>query len=149
MITHRVDAMLTTDLHADRAGARCTSSDCRATLASAQVAHPLAADPAALQRRARLFRALADPTRLRVLALLNVRELCLCELVDALGAAESTLVHHLRMLEEGGLVSARREGKFTYFRANAGVWERYRPLDPEPESGTAAPGSESLEGSTS
>ena len=118
------------DLHADRAGARCTASDCRAILAAAQAAHPLAADPAAVRRRARVFRALADPTRLRILALLSVRELCLCELVDALEAAESTLVHHLRVLEEGGLVSARREGKFTYFRADAALWERYRPLDP-------------------
>jgi len=36
------------------------------------------------------------------------------------------------MLEEGELVSARREGKFTYFRANSILWERYQPLDPKP-----------------
>ena len=137
MNPRRNDAGLAKDLHADRAGARCTSSDCRAVLAVAQAAYPLAADPAAVKHRARVFRALADPTRLRVLALLDVRELCLCELVDALGAAESTLVHHLRMLEEGGLVSARREGKFTYFRASADLWERYRPLDPEAPAGAA------------
>ena len=125
------------DLHADRAGARCTTSDCRAILSTAEAANPLAADPARLARRAKVFRALGDPTRLRVLALLNVRELCLCEMVDALGVAESTLVHHLRVLEEGGLVSARREGKFTYFRANADLWERYRPLDPEAPAGAA------------
>lgn len=130
------------DLRADRAGARCSSSDCRAILATAQDAHPLAADPAAMRRRARVFRALADPTRLRILALLDVRELCLCELVDALGAAESTLVHHLRMLEEGGLVTARREGKFTYFRADGALWQRYRPLDPDPAAGGRGEGAQ-------
>ena len=133
----RQAAGLPSDIHADRAGARCTASDCRGILAAARAAHPVAGDPAAVRRRARVFRALADPTRLQVLALLSVRELCLCELVDALGAAESTLVHHLRVLEEGGLVSARREGKFTYFRANADLWERYRPLDPEAPAGAA------------
>jgi DNA-binding transcriptional ArsR family regulator len=120
------------NLHADRAGARCTPSDCRAILAAAQAAHPLVADPATLARRSRVFRALADPTRLRILALLLVRELCLCEIVDALQAAESTLVHHLRMLEEGEMVAARREGKFTYFRAVPDTLQRHRPLEMEP-----------------
>jgi DNA-binding transcriptional ArsR family regulator len=125
------------DLHVDRAGARCSTSDCRAILAAAEAANPLAADPELVARRAKVFRALGDPTRLRVLALLNVCDLCLCELVDALQAAESTLVHHLRVLEQGGLITVRREGKFTYFRANAVRWERYRPLDAEPPTRAA------------
>lgn len=122
------------DLHVDRTGARCAPSDCRAVLVAAQAAHPLTADPALLERRARAFRALADPTRLRILALLMVRELCLCEIVDALQTAESTLVHHLRMLEEGEMIAARREGKFTYFRAIPPALAQYRPLDLDPSA---------------
>lgn len=125
------------DLQADRAGARCTTADCRAILAAAETANPLAADPDLLARRSKVFRALGDPTRLRILALLNIGDLCLCELVDALQAAESTLVHHLRVLEQGGLITVRREGKFTYFRANTMLWERYRPLDAEPPAASA------------
>jgi DNA-binding transcriptional ArsR family regulator len=115
----------------DRAGARCTLIECQATLDEALAAHPLLSKPDLLENRARLFKALGDPTRLRILGLLSVRELCLCELVDALQVAESTLVHHLRMLEEGGLLTSRRDGKFTYFRGNAGLVARHRALDAE------------------
>lgn len=116
------------ELRLDRAGARRTPAECRTVLDRAQVTHPLLSDPVLLEKRARLFKALGDPTRLRILALLSVGGLCLCEIGDALQEAESTLVHHLRMLEEGGLLSVHREGKFTYFRANREVLERHRAL---------------------
>jgi len=116
------------ELHLDRAGARRTPAECRTALEAAQLTHPLLGDPILLKKRARLFKALGDPTRLRILALLSGGELCLCEIADALQEAESTLVHHLRMLAEGGMISVQREGKFTYFRANLAVLEQHRVL---------------------
>ena len=74
---------------------------------AAQSALPVLDDPAVLERRARLFKALGDTTRLRILGLLSEREMCLCEIVDALQGAESTLTHHLRMLLEGGNAARR------------------------------------------
>lgn len=117
-------------LRIDRTGARCTAAECQAVLKTAQAAHPLLSDPVLLEQRAKLFKALGDPTRLKILALLSQQELCLCELADALQGAESTLVHHLRMLEQGGLIVPRRAGKFTYFRLNPEMLEQHRVLAP-------------------
>jgi len=60
-------------------------------------------------------KALADPTRVRVLAALRGGELCVCELSDALGITQSTLSTHLQVIREAGLVQTRREGKWVYY----------------------------------
>lgn len=60
-------------------------------------------------------RAFADPARVRILMALRRRELCVCELCDALGSTQSTLSTHLRLIRSAGLVSARREGKWMYY----------------------------------
>jgi ArsR family transcriptional regulator len=66
-------------------------------------------------RAARLFHALSDETRLAVLELLRGGERCVCELQDALGAAQSRLSFHLKVLKEAGLVTDRREGRWAYY----------------------------------
>jgi len=66
-------------------------------------------------------RALADPTRLRVVAALRAHELCVCELCDALEATQSTLSTHLTLLRQGGLVQTRKEGKWIYYGLSADV----------------------------
>lgn len=60
-------------------------------------------------------KALADPTRLRIVAALREHELCVCELCDALEVSQSTLSTHLTLLRESGLVEVRREGKWIYY----------------------------------
>lgn len=60
-------------------------------------------------------KALADPSRLRIIAALRERELCVCELCDALAATQSTLSTHLQVIRKAGLVSARKEGKWMYY----------------------------------
>jgi len=65
-------------------------------------------------RRAAQFRALADGTRLRILAFLRDGEHCVCELTEALEVGQSLLSFHLKTLKEAGLVSDRREGRWTY-----------------------------------
>jgi DNA-binding transcriptional ArsR family regulator len=61
-------------------------------------------------------KALADETRQRALMALRDRELCLCQLVDLLGLAPSTVSAHLNILHKAGLVSRRKQGRWVYFR---------------------------------
>ena len=68
-----------------------------------------------LTRTARLFHALSDETRLRILDLLRSGERCVCDLSDAIGAQQSRLSFHLRTLKEAGLVSDRRQGRWIYY----------------------------------
>ncbi|MFZ5625170.1 MAG: ArsR/SmtB family transcription factor [Gemmatimonadota bacterium] len=68
-----------------------------------------------LTRTARLFHALSDPTRLRLLELLRRGERCVCELTEAAEAAQSRLSFHLRVLKDAGLVADRREGRWVYY----------------------------------
>lgn len=62
------------------------------------------------------FKALGDPTRLRLFALLGQsKELCVCHLVDTLKLPQSTISRHLSVLRHAGLVETRREGKWVYY----------------------------------
>jgi ArsR family transcriptional regulator len=72
-------------------------------------------------RAAQLFHALSDETRLAVLELLRGGERCVCELQDALGAAQSRLSFHLKVLKEAGLVTDRREGRWAYYTLAPGT----------------------------
>jgi len=69
-------------------------------------------------RAARLFHALSDETRVSILERLRRGERCVCELTDALDAAQSRLSFHLRVLKEAGLVTDRREGRWMYYTLN-------------------------------
>jgi ArsR family transcriptional regulator len=62
------------------------------------------------------FRALGDPTRLRILDLLSGGERCVCELTGTLDLAQPLLSHHLKTLREAGFIHARKEGRWTYYR---------------------------------
>lgn len=61
------------------------------------------------------FKALADPTRLRILELVSTGEQCVCELADRIDVAQPLLSHHLKVLKAAGFVRARREGRWTYY----------------------------------
>lgn len=64
---------------------------------------------------ARLFAALADPTRLRLLNLMNGREVCVCYFVEILKQSQPKISRHLAYLRNAGVVSARREGKWMHY----------------------------------
>ncbi len=68
-----------------------------------------------LAHTARLFHALSDETRLAVLDMLRGGERCVCELQDALDAAQSRLSFHLKVLKDAGLVRDRKEGRWSYY----------------------------------
>ena len=67
------------------------------------------------ERPDRLFRAFADPTRLRLLNLLEGREACVCDLVKALRLPQPKVSRHLAYLRRAGLVSDRRRGVWRYY----------------------------------
>lgn len=88
-------------------------------------------------RAARLFHALSDQTRLRVIDLLSSGEKCVCELQNALGAAQSRLSFHLKVLREAGLVNDRKQGRWNYYSLKPDVLDamaaylQERKPDPE------------------
>ena len=64
---------------------------------------------------ARVFKAFCDENRLMILEMLQNGEKCACVLLEKLEIAQSTLSHHMKILVESGIVSARKEGKWTYY----------------------------------
>lgn len=73
-----------------------------------------------------ITRALADETRLRALMMLADGELCLCQIIDAIGLAPSTVSRHMTILHDAGLVQRRKEGRWHYYR-----WVADRAATPE------------------
>src|SRR5882724_11689564 len=69
------------------------------------------------------LRAVAEPLRWRILALLAREELCVCHLVEALDAPQSLISHHLRVLRNAGLVESERFRYWTYYRLRPGAVE--------------------------
>lgn len=62
-----------------------------------------------------LLKAISDPTRLKLVKLLQAHPMCVCELTDALAIAQPTVSQHLRRLKAVGLVSERREGQMVCY----------------------------------
>lgn len=71
---------------------------------------------AAVESLSDTFKALADPTRIRILYNLSKRELCVCDLAEVLGMTQSAISHQLRYLKALRLVKNRREGNTIYYR---------------------------------
>ena len=67
------------------------------------------------RRQSGIFKALSDPTRIRMVRLLNIREMCVCEIMTALDLTQATASHHLNILENAGLLKDKREGKWIFY----------------------------------
>lgn len=68
---------------------------------------------------ARSLKAIAEPTRLRLLSLIAARdaaEACVCELTDPIGLSQGTVSHHLKVLVDAGLLQREQRGRWAYYR---------------------------------
>jgi ArsR family transcriptional regulator len=74
------------------------------------------ADDKQLKTLATLFKALADPTRLRLIGLLSSGEVCVCHLHESLGVPQPTASRHLAYLRRAGLVVGRKDGLWVHYR---------------------------------
>ncbi|MBU4261928.1 MAG: metalloregulator ArsR/SmtB family transcription factor [Proteobacteria bacterium] len=78
-----------------------------------------------MKRFVRVMKALSDPSRVKIIKILGVKELCVCELRQLLGLAQPTVSKHLKILEEAGLVDYRKEGSWIIYRLSTGEDSEY------------------------
>ena len=111
----------------------------------AECCAPLACEPlpeSGAEELASLFKAVADPMRLRLLSLIACHEggeSCVCDLTAAFDVTAPTISYHLRILREAGLISAERRGTWVYYRIEPGVMARMSAvLVPQPAALTGA-----------
>ena len=79
-------------------------------------------------RAAAIFHALSDETRLEIIQRLLTGEKCVCDLTDALDAAQSRLSFHLKTLRDAGIVSDRRAGRWVYYTLNREAFSELEEL---------------------
>jgi ArsR family transcriptional regulator len=82
--------------------------------------------PEPLTQLVEVYKALAHPARLRILAMLRGGELCVCQITAVLGLAASTVSAHLSELRRAGLVAERKDGRWVAYRLTEG--EAQQPL---------------------
>ena len=75
---------------------------------------------------AKIFKALSDPKRVRIVDLLSCGEMCGCVLLKCFEITQPTLAHDMKVLTEAGIVTSRRERKKTIYALNRETVERYR-----------------------
>jgi len=71
------------------------------------------------------MKALSDPNRVRVIKLLQTGELCVCEIQEVLGLAQSTVSKHMKILEDAGLVERKRQGTWMIYSLADGSESEY------------------------
>ncbi|MGW7362074.1 ArsR/SmtB family transcription factor [Streptomyces sp. NPDC054841] len=91
-------------------------------------------DRAEAERLAVMLKAIADPTRLQLLRLIERApggEACVCDLTECLGLRQPTVSHHLKLMTEAGLLDRERRGTWVWYSVNAEGLRRVRDiLDP-------------------
>ena len=75
---------------------------------------------------AKVFKALSDPKRVKIVDMLSCGEMCGCVLLKCFEITQPTLAHDMKILTEAGIVTSRREGKKTIYALNKEAVERYR-----------------------
>lgn len=84
-------------------------------------------DTTAAERLAAVFKALADPARVKLVSLIAAAEggeACICDLTEPLGLSQPTVSHHMKLLVESGLVTREQRGKWAYYRVNPEALDR-------------------------
>jgi len=78
------------------------------------------------ERIARVFKALGDPTRIRLLSLIAAGdrgEACVCDLTEPVGLSQGTVSHHMKLLTDAGLVTREQRGRWAYYAITEGALE--------------------------
>ena len=70
------------------------------------------------EENAKIFKALSDASRLKIIDILSCGEKCACDILDHFDFTQPTLSHHMKVLIESGLVEARKEGLWSYYYLN-------------------------------
>lgn len=76
-------------------------------------------DQGSARQLAQTFKALGDPTRVRLISMIAAAQgaqACICDLIDPVGLSQPTVSHHMKVLTEAGLVTREQRGKWAYFR---------------------------------
>jgi ArsR family transcriptional regulator len=74
---------------------------------------------------ARMFKALGDPTRVRLLSMIAARperEACICDLIEPVGLSQPTVSHHMKQLVDAGLVTREQRGRWAFYRLVDGTF---------------------------
>ncbi|MCW4016600.1 MAG: metalloregulator ArsR/SmtB family transcription factor [Candidatus Bathyarchaeota archaeon] len=72
------------------------------------------ADTKTAKKKSKFFKALSDEKRLRIIKLLTIKEMCVCELMICLNMTQPNLSHHIQILENAGIVNRTKKGKWVY-----------------------------------
>lgn len=75
-------------------------------------------------RLAKVFKALGDPTRVKLLSLITTNadgEMCVCDLTEPVGLSQPTVSHHMKLLVESGLVTREQRGRWAYYQPVTGT----------------------------
>jgi ArsR family transcriptional regulator len=86
-----------------------------------------AADPETAADLARVFKALGDPTRVRLLSIVAAHEggeACVCDLTEPVGLSQPTVSHHLKLMVDAGLLTREQRGKWAYYSVVPGALNR-------------------------
>ena len=67
------------------------------------------------ERDSKIFKALCDPNRLKILDILKSGEHCACKLLEILDVSQSTLSHHMKILTDSKIVNVRKDGKWSHY----------------------------------
>jgi ArsR family transcriptional regulator, arsenate/arsenite/antimonite-responsive transcriptional repressor len=112
-------------------GSQAGAGECSIPLVRAPIGESAAAG------LARVFKALGDPVRLRLVSLIGAHqggEACVCDLTDAFELTQPTISHHLKVLREAGIITSERRGTWVYYRLEPAVLDRMGALLTAPAS---------------
>lgn len=126
------------NLTADRSAGPETGPETGTTCCASIVGETVGADDAV--RLAARFKAIGEPTRLRLLSLVAAtegQEACVCDLTEPVGLAQATVSHHLKVLVDAGLLTRSRRGTWSFYRLVPGALDDLAALLATPVAATA------------
>lgn len=76
----------------------------------------------------KIFKALGDPNRLKILDLIKLEEKCACKLLEELKIGQSTLSHHMKILCDSKIVNCRKNGKWSHYSLNKNIYKEFEVI---------------------